>query len=72
LDDIILSFNGKSENLIQNNLNFPYPSIFSNMAGWEDDDYEVPTTVPLSKGKWEGEDEEDEDIPVTSRLDIAY
>jgi hypothetical protein len=34
------------------------------MAGWDDDDFEVPTTVVVPKGKWEGEDEDDEDIPV--------
>jgi len=33
------------------------------MADWDDDDFE-PTAVPVSKGKWEGEDEDDEDIPV--------
>jgi hypothetical protein len=32
------------------------------MATWEDDDFEP--TVSLSKGKWEGEDEDDENIPV--------
>jgi hypothetical protein len=37
------------------------------MANWDDDDFEVTTTVPIvaAKGKWEGEDEED-DIPVPS------
>jgi hypothetical protein len=39
------------------------------MANWDDDDYDVPTTiasVPViaSKGRWEGEDEDDEDVPV--------
>jgi hypothetical protein len=35
------------------------------MATWEDDDFEVSTvSVIVSKGKWEGEDEEDENIPV--------
>jgi hypothetical protein len=36
------------------------------MANWDDDEYEVTTKPPaiISKGKWEGEDEDDEDIPV--------
>lgn len=34
------------------------------MAGWEDEDFEVPTSIPVSKGKWEGEDEDEEAIPV--------
>jgi hypothetical protein len=34
------------------------------MAGWEDEDFEVPTNIPVAKGKWEGEDEDEEDIPV--------
>jgi hypothetical protein len=35
------------------------------MSNWDDDDFEVPSApVIAAKGKWEGEDEDDEDIPV--------
>jgi translation initiation factor 3 subunit J len=39
------------------------------MASWDDDDYEVTTAKPsviVSRGKWEGEDEDDDNIPVLS------
>jgi hypothetical protein len=41
------------------------------MASWDDDDYEItPTKAPVivSKGKWDGEDEDDEEIPVPPTL----
>ena len=35
------------------------------MSNWDDEDFEVSAApVIASKGKWEGEDEDDEDIPV--------
>ena len=39
------------------------------MASWEDDDYEISTAaVAASKGKWEGEDEDESNIPVQHPL----
>ena len=46
------------------------------MAGWDDDDdYEItPTKAPViaSKGKWDGEDEDDEEIPVPPQVAKTY
>jgi len=44
------------------------PRVSFTMASWDDEDFDVSTTrvapIVASKGKWEGEDEDEDDIPV--------